>query len=531
MKEPTMMSVSVSSLKLADDNVRSELGDLAELAATIKQHGVLEPLLVDEATMVVVAGARRLEAAKLAKLKTVPAIVRTFSDRERLEVMLIENLQREGLSPIEEAHGFQRLKELGLSQRDIAAKVGRPVSHVNTRLQLLKLPEKVQQQVDAGKVQLQQAAELVKVAGDEELVTRLAANAARGSSNIAYEVQQAKERAEREKKQRETMKALKAKGENVVEIKADKWGYNPETPAGMLEVRKEAYFAHAVEMDPAEHAKLPCHAVGVHPRTFETIHLCTDPKSHPDPRKEREKAEAKRREQAEKERLAAEAALQHQLEFLRTVGMKPSKEQVLDVAYLALRQDSDVWYGRQTGWEVPFVLGLTDLHGEPTHEFATELGISVDAGEQPIEEPEVKTYLVDITYAGQDGDTDAVIVQAKTEDEAVQIALSQSGAAEGSTANAVEAPQLEDVPGSLNGEPAEEEPAFDLEVEVEKKVEAMAASGGAAKLRVTFAFAVATLLEHNVLDVILDELGYEPPAKSKGRKKEEEPAGKSAAAA
>ena len=128
---------------------------LAELADSIRRHGVLQPVVVTRAPQGgyhLVAGERRWRAAKQAGLTHIPAVVReSGGDAESLTLALIENLQREDLTPIEEARAFSHLRsELGLSQEEIAARVGRDRSTVANSLRLLRLAMKVQEQVDAG---------------------------------------------------------------------------------------------------------------------------------------------------------------------------------------------------------------------------------------------------------------------------------------------------------------------------------------------------------------------------------------------
>ena len=129
---------------------------LKELAASIKEKGVLQPLLVRELNpglYELVAGERRWRAAKLAGLDRVPVIVRDLSPQEALELALIENLQREDLNPIEEARGYKRLmEEFGLTQEEVARKVGRDRSTVANALRLLKLPEDIQEDLLAGRL-------------------------------------------------------------------------------------------------------------------------------------------------------------------------------------------------------------------------------------------------------------------------------------------------------------------------------------------------------------------------------------------
>lgn len=128
---------------------------LAELADSIRQHGVLEPVIVrpvgDQYELVV--GERRWRAAKLADRSTIPAVVRAMSDRDAAELALVENLQREDLNPIEEAEAYQRLlEEFGLTQEEVAQRVGRERSTVANRLRLLALGATVRRWLEEGKL-------------------------------------------------------------------------------------------------------------------------------------------------------------------------------------------------------------------------------------------------------------------------------------------------------------------------------------------------------------------------------------------
>lgn len=126
---------------------------LAELVSSIKLYGVIQPLVVRK-TMEgyeIVAGERRWRAAKEAGLTAVPAVVRSYSDAEMMEIALIENLQRHDLNPIEEAMGFQRLMgDFGLTQEEVARKMGRSRSAVANTLRLLQLSTVTQQYVSRG---------------------------------------------------------------------------------------------------------------------------------------------------------------------------------------------------------------------------------------------------------------------------------------------------------------------------------------------------------------------------------------------
>ena len=130
---------------------------LDDLAASIKQHGIIQPLIVIAAEGIdrytLIAGERRLRAARLAGLKEVPAIVRTASQQEQLEFAIIENVQREDLNPIERARAYQNLADqFSMTHEDIAHRVGKSRVTVTNTLRLLNLPAIVQQTLQSGEI-------------------------------------------------------------------------------------------------------------------------------------------------------------------------------------------------------------------------------------------------------------------------------------------------------------------------------------------------------------------------------------------
>lgn len=129
---------------------------LEELADSIRQHGVLQPLLVRPLTSggyQLVAGERRWRASRLAELKEVPVIIKELSDTEAMEIAIIENLQREDLNPIEEAEGLQALiDKCGYTQEQVANSVGKSRPAITNALRLLKLPEEVREMAKDGTI-------------------------------------------------------------------------------------------------------------------------------------------------------------------------------------------------------------------------------------------------------------------------------------------------------------------------------------------------------------------------------------------
>jgi len=141
--------------------------ELQELADSIKTYGIIQPIIAANAgdgTFIIIAGERRTRAARLAGLDAVPAIIRDYTDQKRLEISLIENIQRSGLNPIEEAAAYKNLMDFsGLSQDDLAARVGKNRSTVANALRLLKLPVEIQKSIEEGKVSSGHARALLSV--------------------------------------------------------------------------------------------------------------------------------------------------------------------------------------------------------------------------------------------------------------------------------------------------------------------------------------------------------------------------------
>ena len=144
------MFVKISSVEPNINQPRKQFDEdaLLELSESVKQYGILQPLLVSDKKdyYEIVAGERRWRAAKLAGLKEVPVIVKEFTDQELVEISLIENIQREDLNPFEEAMAYKRLiDEFHLKQDEVAERVGKSRTAVTNSMRLLKLSEKVQQ--------------------------------------------------------------------------------------------------------------------------------------------------------------------------------------------------------------------------------------------------------------------------------------------------------------------------------------------------------------------------------------------------
>jgi len=173
-----VMECSIEQLVANDRQPRQRFDEqkLRELASSIKSKGILQPLLVRKKgdKFEILAGERRWRAARLAGLGTVPVVVKEFNNTEAIEVALIENLQREDLNPLEEAEAYRQLTtEHGLSQEELAQRVGKDRSTVANTLRLLKLPEAVQQELIRGNISMGHARAILALP-DEEAQLRLA---------------------------------------------------------------------------------------------------------------------------------------------------------------------------------------------------------------------------------------------------------------------------------------------------------------------------------------------------------------------
>jgi ParB family transcriptional regulator, chromosome partitioning protein len=158
----------------AQPRLSYEEDSLTELADSIREHGVLQPILVRPIghQFQLIAGERRWRASRLADRSTIPAIVAEFDDDTALEVSIIENLQREDVSPLEEAVMFRKMTDLGYSLRQLAQKLGKDKGYIENRLRLSEAPADIRELVSLRKDTISHAYELMKI-GDERKRRRL----------------------------------------------------------------------------------------------------------------------------------------------------------------------------------------------------------------------------------------------------------------------------------------------------------------------------------------------------------------------
>ena len=154
-------------------------GALKELASSIKEHGVFQPIIVKRSIKgyEIIAGERRVKASIMAGLKEIPAIIRDFNDTQMMEIALLENLQREDLNAIEEATAYKKLQEtLSLTQEELAHRLGKSRSHITNMIGLLTLSEDIQQEIIENKISMGHARVLSKMsdkAQQQELVDKI----------------------------------------------------------------------------------------------------------------------------------------------------------------------------------------------------------------------------------------------------------------------------------------------------------------------------------------------------------------------
>ena len=159
---------------------------LNELAQSIIEHGVVQPIIVKKALKgyELIAGERRTKAAKIAGLETIPAIVRDFNDEEMMEIALVENIQRENLNPIEEAVAYDNIiNATKMTQEEIAKKFGKSRTYITNILGLLSLPEETKKLVEEGKLSMSHARTISKLQ-DEEEINRLAKRIVNENLNV-----------------------------------------------------------------------------------------------------------------------------------------------------------------------------------------------------------------------------------------------------------------------------------------------------------------------------------------------------------
>lgn len=173
-KDSDIVEIPLTEIRSNPYQPRKEFDEqsLREFADSIKEHGVIQPIIVKKSIKgyEIIAGERRTRASKMAGKDTIPAIVRDFTDQEMMEIALIENIQREDLNPIEEAEALAKIIESNnMTQEEAAKKFGKSRSYVTNILGLLSLPETTKKYVREGKISMGHARVLSKLSNPEQI--------------------------------------------------------------------------------------------------------------------------------------------------------------------------------------------------------------------------------------------------------------------------------------------------------------------------------------------------------------------------
>ena len=287
MTNPTTTSslVHLDPRNLLDhpDNVRDDVGDLDELTASIRQVGVLEPLVVvptDDGHRIV-TGHRRKAAAIAAGLDTVPCHERPdlAADSDQVLAMLVENLRRDGLSEVEEARGYQQLLDLGLSATKIAKATGTSRTRVRDALAVTKSDSALTTAAAHG-LTLDQALVLTEFDGDDEALDVLTETAVEDPDGLLHVASRIRQDRERQAQYEQLVAEHEAAGVTVLDQRPEGYGTKALTVPRLLDALTDG---DGQDLDPEPHADCPGHAVWIETYSWQeprASYACLDPQAH-----------------------------------------------------------------------------------------------------------------------------------------------------------------------------------------------------------------------------------------------------------
>jgi ParB family transcriptional regulator, chromosome partitioning protein len=369
-----LQEVPIGRVKPARDNPRGkDVGDVDELAASIAQVGVLQPVTVTPRgrQLVLVYGHRRLKAAKQAGLVTIPAIVREMSEAERIARQTIENLHREGLTPLQDATAIANLRDAVAAerggrapgQRELAEMLGISQSHVSKQLALLELPNATREAVDSGGITLEQAGELHKLvaAGRAKQAEELTGQQLKGElkdylgrSTLAERVKSGVNEAKARAREAHVRTELTAAGHRVLDQPQGGWWSSSAARIANGQPHDESHClwtgVELTTMTVEEHvAAHPVgHAAAICEQHGEAVWVCTDATEHAEAEDKAAERAASRaaqedanRERRERDRLLGRAA-KARAAFLVQLIERPARvpasarELLADVVVVAL---------------------------------------------------------------------------------------------------------------------------------------------------------------------------------------------------
>jgi ParB family transcriptional regulator, chromosome partitioning protein len=346
----TIEEVALDSIRDHPRNLRREIGDVSELAESMKTFGVLEPIVLapaldEQGGLVLIAGHRRRAAARKAGLSTIPAEIRGDLDSEAKQMlaMLVENGRRRDLSPIEEGHGYQQVFDLGeLTPAKIGKAIGVSTARVKGRMALTTLPEEVQDKIHSAQITLAEAEALTEFADDALVMKRLLREV--GSYNFKFTVEQERRGREKAAKIAEARREFEKTGLRVIERPDGfAWASREQPVQSFVDPAAQPIDGQPVPFTSMSHAgACPHHAVIVDTYNAEPIHVCTDPdaaghqplRQHPLRAEEERDPEAEAALEAERQRqdqrqealiVAARVRRSFAQDLVRPSGMKAAE--------------------------------------------------------------------------------------------------------------------------------------------------------------------------------------------------------------
>jgi ParB/RepB/Spo0J family partition protein len=270
-----LIEVSLDDINIPPGNHRQDLGDLNGLAESIRTIGLVQPITVrqrDAGGYELVAGQRRLAAARLVGLSTLPVVVRGYADIESRKAMAVENLNRKDLEPLEAAAAYQELLDLGIGSDEVAALAGTSAQQVSDHTSLLSLPRKVRRELAGGAIDYPTALLLTQLADTPERLTRALYNARNGWS-LTSAVQHELHARELERKTESSRAELEKRGVPIIERPRD--SFSPRA-----RVRRLGNGWGCIPLTQAKHAREACHAAYIEEHTGDIVFVCIDVQRH-----------------------------------------------------------------------------------------------------------------------------------------------------------------------------------------------------------------------------------------------------------